>query len=84
MTRTPALPTRRLTDPAFVYTPAVATDIAARFRTVRAALARTERKQHAQLSLLGLDPCPLTTQPGAVVLQLRQPTRRKTATRRAA
>jgi len=84
MVRQPALPSRSLLDPKFVYVSAVATDIRVRFRTVRAALAKAERKQaEAQQALdLGLDlPAPRAT---SVVVQLRPPAKRKAPARRTA
>ena len=87
MARTPAMPALRLTDEAFVYIPAVKTDIATRFRTVRAAMAQAARKQARAQQTLDLTPdlfgaCSLP--PTGIVLQLRQPAKRKAPARRAA
>ena len=84
MARQSALPSRSLLDPRFVYVSAVATDIRVRFRSVRAALAKAERRQaEAQQALdLGFDtPAPRAN---SVVVQLRPPAKRKAPARRAA
>ena len=88
MARTPAMPTLRLTDEAFVYTPAVATNIKERFAAVRAAQAQAARKQARAQQALDLAPDLFgiaSLPPSAIVLQLRPPAKRKApATRRAA
>ena len=87
MARTPALPTLRLTDEAFIYTPSGATDIAVRFRAVRAAMAQAARKQARAQQALDLVPdlfAEISLPPTGIVLQLRQPAKRKAPARRAA
>lgn len=80
------MPSLRLLDPGFRYTPAVATDIRARFVAMRAADARAQRKDHqARQAVLDLEPCAaIHLLPTGVVVQLRPPAKRKAPARRAA
>jgi hypothetical protein len=86
MVNTRTMLSRRLLDPGFRYTPAVATDIGARFAAMRAADARAQRKQRdARQAVLDLEPCAaIHLLPTAVVLQLRPPAKRKAPARRTA
>ena len=86
MANTPTMPSRSLLDPSFRYTPAVATDIGARFSAMRAAVARTQRKERdARQAVLDLEPCAaIHLAPTSVVVQLRPPAKRKARARRTA
>jgi len=83
MARQPTMPSCRLLDPSFRYTPAVATDIAARFRSIRKAQAQAERiERDSRQAVLDLEPFAAQPRTG-IVLQLRPP-KRKAPVRRAA
>ena len=86
MVKTPTMPSRSLLDMGFRYTPAVATDIRARFAALRAADASAKRKDyHARQAVLDLEPsAAIHLLHTGVVVQLRPPAKRKAPARRAA